>query len=120
MGARTAPPRYTHPFQAYRMKRFLIQYTFHPESGPEAAWHLYVANFIAALDSDPELKGRIRYRCMKARDRGDYFHIAEVSDDVAAKILQQREFFKHYTAETNRVSGGTLKVIPLEMIAESP
>ena len=101
------------------MKRFLISYKFRPETGSVDRWHQRVAEFIAALDSDPALKGRIVYRCMKARDGNDYYHLAETADDQAAKELQQRDFFNRYTEETKRVAGGDVTVTPLETIAET-
>jgi hypothetical protein len=101
------------------MKRFLITYTYGLENGSQAEWHRHVAEFIAALDSDPELHGRIGYRCLKARDGASYYHLAEAADDEAIKTLQQREFFKRYTEETKRVAGGAVAVSPLECIAET-
>jgi hypothetical protein len=101
------------------MKRFLIKYTYRLESGSVEEWHRHVAEFISALGSDPELKGRITYRCMKARDSADYYHLAEAADDEAPKLLSQREFFKRYTEETKRVASGAVEVLPLDTIAET-
>jgi len=102
------------------MKRFLIKYTFGLEAAAVEAWHGRVGEFIAALDADPVLKGRVTYRCMKARDGADYYHLAEAVDDAAVQALQEREFFKRYTAETRRVAGaGAVVVVPLDTIAES-
>ena len=42
------------------MKHFMIRYKF--ANGTTEAWHGEIARFIAALDNDPELKGRIVYR----------------------------------------------------------
>jgi hypothetical protein len=101
------------------MKRFLIKYTFHPETGAVEDWHGHVAAFISALDNDPTLKGRIMYRCMKVREGRDYYHLAEPRDDEAIKQLQERDYFKRYTEETKRVGGGAVEVLPLETIAET-
>jgi len=101
------------------MKPFLIRYKFDPASGSEEEWHRKVAAFISALETDPELKGRISYRCMKVRDGRDYYHLAEPLDEEAPKLLQQRDWFKRYTEETKRVGGGTVEVLPLEVIAET-
>ena len=101
------------------MKRFLIRYTFRLDRDAVEAWHQHVAEFISALDSDPGLKGRITYRCMKVKEGSEYFHLAEAADDEAIKALQQREFFKRYTEETRRVAGGAVEVSPLETIAET-
>ena len=46
-------------------------------------------------------------------------YLAASSDDEASKALQSRDFFKAYTEETKRVSGGTLEVLPLAIIAET-
>ena len=99
------------------MKQFLIRYRL--TNGTPDAWHQDVAKFIAALDSDPDLKGRISYRVMKTKDSSDYYHIASPADDDAVKTLQQRDFFKSYTEKTRAVAGGDVTVSPLEIIAET-
>ncbi|MGE5150334.1 MAG: hypothetical protein ACM3II_09465 [Rhodospirillaceae bacterium] len=99
------------------MKQFLIRYR-HTE-GTTEDWHREIGRFIAAIDADPALKGKIGYRCLKARDGADYFHIATVREDSGQKALQERDFFKHYTAETRRISGGTVEVTPLETVAQT-
>jgi hypothetical protein len=63
-------------------------------------------HFIAAIDADPELKGRITYRCMKTRDDATYFHLASAADDAAVRTLQSRAFFKAYTEKTRKVAAG--------------
>ena len=99
------------------MKQFLIKYR-HTE-GTAEDWHREIAAFIGAIDADPALKGKIGYRCMKARDGADYFHIATVHDDSGRVALQERAFFRHYSEATKKVSGGTVEVLPLEFIAET-
>jgi hypothetical protein len=99
------------------MKYFLIRYRLQNAS-PEA-WHQEVSAFIAALDSDPDLQGKITYRCMKVRDTGDYLHLAGAADDAAIKALQQSPVFKGYTEKIRTVAGGAVDVLPLEIIAET-
>jgi quinol monooxygenase YgiN len=100
------------------MKHFLIKYRF--THGSREAWHQEIARFIAALEAEAGLKGRISYRCMKARNESDdYYHLAAAADEGAVKALQANEFFKTYTEETRKVSGGTVEVLPLEIIAET-
>jgi hypothetical protein len=99
------------------MKHFLITYT--RTSGSEAAWHQDIAAFISAVDNDPDLNGKITYRCMKVRDDCNYYHLAAAVDEQAIKALQQREFFKRYTEKTRLVAGGEVSVSPLEIIAET-
>jgi hypothetical protein len=99
------------------MKHFMIRYT--RGNGTEADWHRDIAGFIAALDGDPDLKGRISYRCMKLRDSPDYFHLAAAADEQAVKTLQGKDFFKRYTDMTRAVAGGGVTVTPLEIIAET-
>ena len=101
------------------MKRFLISYTFRLDRESEAAWQRRVAEFISAIDGDPELRGRIKYRCMKVRDGANYYHLAEAADESAIQALQQREFFKSYTEETRRVAGGEVTVSAIETLAET-
>ena len=99
------------------MKHFLISYHF-KEGSPEA-WRQRIAEFIAALERDPELKGRIAYRVMKQRDGSGYYHLASTADDEAAAALGRKDFFKAYQQETRRVAGGEVEVAPLELIAET-
>ena len=99
------------------MKHFMIKYQF--ANGTPEEWHREVSRFIAALDNDAELKGRIIYRCMKSRDDTSYFHLASAADDAAIKALQQRDFFKSYSERTRQVAGGDVTVTPIELIAET-
>ena len=101
------------------MKRTLITYTFRLDDGSVEAWHRSVAEFISALENDPELKSKITYRCMKGKDSAVYYHLAESADDEATKTLVSRDFFKRYTEETKRVAGGAILVTALETIAET-
>ena len=99
------------------MKYFLIKYRF--VDGSEEQWHRDIASFIAAINDDPGLRGRITYRCMNARGTSDYYHLATAADDDAVQTLQSREFFSRYTGLTERASGGNVEVLPLEIIAET-
>lgn len=101
------------------MKRFLISYKFSLDPEAEAAWHRRVGEFIAAIEGDPELAGRISYRCMKVKDGASYYHLAEAADDAAIQTLQQRAFFRSYTEETKRVAGGEVTVSSIETLAET-
>jgi hypothetical protein len=104
--------------QEASMKHFMIKYQF--ANGTTEEWHREIGRFIAALDNDPELKGRIIYRCLKNRDDAGYCHLASAADDDAVKTLQQRDFFKHYTEKTRQVAaGGDVTVTPIELIAET-
>ena len=97
------------------MKQFLIKYRL--AHGSQEAWHQEISRFISALDSDPELAGRVSYRCMRRGAGPEYLHIAATQDDEAAKVLQTRAYFKHYTEQTRAVSGAAVDVTPLELIA---
>jgi hypothetical protein len=48
-----------------------------------------------------------------------YFHLATVTDDQAPKILQQRDWFKHYNEQTRLVAGGEVEVGPVEIVGET-
>jgi hypothetical protein len=96
------------------MKHFMIKYQF--KNGTTDAWHQEIGRFIKAINEDPELKGRIGYRCMKNRDDNSYFHLASAADEVAQKALQSRDFFKHYTEITRKIAGGEVTVTPIEII----
>jgi hypothetical protein len=99
------------------MKHFMIKYQF--ANGTTEEWHQEIGRFISALNGDPELKGKITYRCMKNRDDSSYYHLASAADEHAIKTLQQRDFFKHYTEKTRQVAGGDVVVTPIELIAET-
>ena len=101
----------------HQKKHFMIKYQF--ANGTTEEWHREVGRFIAALNGDPELKGRILYRVMKNRDDTSYYHLAAAADDQAVKTLQSRDFFKHYTEKTRQVAGGEVTVTPIELIAET-
>ena len=99
------------------MKHFLIKYRF--QNGSQDVWHRDIADFIAALDGDPELRGKISYRCMKSQNGSDYYHLATATDDQAIKMLQSRAFFSRYTEKTKHAAGGTVDVLPLAIVAET-
>ena len=99
------------------MKQTLIKYKLTNATADE--WHRDIAKFIAALDTDPGINGRISYRVMKSRDGNEYYHIATPVDDEAVKALQQSTFFKPYQERTRQVAGGDVTVSPLELIAET-
>ncbi len=99
------------------MKQTMIKYKLTGASAEE--WHRDIAKFIAALDTDPAINGRISYRVVKSRDGNDYYHIATPADDDAVKALQQSAFFKPYQERTRQVAGGDVTVSPLELIAET-
>jgi hypothetical protein len=99
------------------MKYSLIKYRF--QNGSEEAWHRDVAEFISALDNDPALQGKISYRCMKSRGGNEYFHLAGVADDQAIKTLNERAFFSRYKEQTRLAAGGSVDVLPLEVVAET-
>lgn len=99
------------------MKHFMIRYT--RNNGAEQDWHRDIAEFISQLDGDPDLKGKITYRCMKMRDDPSYTHLAAAADEQAIKTLQSKDFFKRYTEKTRLVAGGDVVVAPMEIIAET-
>src|SRR3979409_773352 len=99
------------------MKHFMIKYQF--ANGTTDEWHREIGRFISALNNDPELKGKIIYRCMKNRDDSSYYHLAAAADEQAIKTLQSRDFFKNYTEKTRQVAVGEVTVTPRELIAET-
>jgi hypothetical protein len=99
------------------MKHFMIRYT--RSNGTEADWHRDIVEFISQIDGDPDLKGKITYRCMKMRDDSSYYHLAAAVDEQAIKALQAKDFFKRYTEKTRLVAGGEVVVTPMEIIAET-
>lgn len=98
------------------MKHVLIRYHF--TQGSPQEWHKEVARFIAAIESDPQLNGKLSYRAMKTAD-GDYVHLASVVDGSTADTLNGRDFFDRYAQKTNEAGGGRVDVTPVEIIAET-
>jgi hypothetical protein len=99
------------------MKHFLIKYQF--KNGSPEAWREKIASFIADLENDPELKGKISYRVAKHRDGAGYYHLAGAVDEQASRALSGKDFFKRYTEATKSVAGGEVTVLPLEVIGET-
>ncbi|HXL74175.1 MAG TPA: hypothetical protein VN963_11190 [bacterium] len=98
-------------------QHFLIKYQF--KEGSEPQWREEIAKFISAVDADPTLKGKLSYLCMKNRTGSDYYHLARAADDQTVKKLQGSAYFEHYTHRLKVVSGGTVEVLPLEIIGET-
>jgi len=82
------------------MKHFLIKYRF--KHGSRTEWHQEIANFISALESDPDLNGKISYRSMKVKESDDYYHLASAEDERAVKTLGERDFFSSYKKDRSR------------------
>ena len=99
------------------MNHFLITYRF--ENGSRDDWHREIEQFIAALETDPALSGKISYRSLKCKEGSAYYHLAAAEDDQAAKALGETAFFARYTERSDAVSGGTVEVLPLELVAET-
>lgn len=100
------------------MKHSMIRYQF--ANGAEAEWRAEIARFIAELDSDPRLAGRVAYRCMKVRNEPAYYHLAVADDDDTVRALQGSDFFKRYQEATRRVAAdGRVEVVPIDIIAET-
>lgn len=99
------------------MKHFMIRYRF--KEGSQEDWHRAIHVFVAAIDGNPALKGKIHYRVMNVRGSNEYCHLAAAADDQAIQALQSQDFFKGYNAETRRVAGGQVEVVPLDIIAET-
>ena len=98
------------------MKYNLIKYHF--TNGSQDEWRREVERFVAAINDDPALRGKIAYRAMRTPE-GDYYHIAASVDDSATKELVHRDFFEAYTQKVEHASAGSVEVLPLEVIAET-
>ncbi len=70
------------------MKYSMIKYQF--TNGTAEDWHREIDRFIAALDSDPELKGKISYRCMKNRDDQRRYSRATSFSNIAKRPGRSR------------------------------
>ena len=72
------------------MKHFMIKYRF--KSGSPEEWRGHIAQFISNLNSDPDLKGKISYRCMKERDGAEYYHLARPPTTSRRQLCRARNF----------------------------
>jgi hypothetical protein len=99
------------------MKQFLIRYR--RTTATAEAWHEDIKRFIAQIEADPELRGRLAYRCMKVHDSDEYLHLATPTDDAVVKALQSRDWFNRYNEQTRAAAGGSVEVLPLEIVAET-
>jgi hypothetical protein len=99
------------------MKYFLIKYSL--KHGSEEQRQAEIEAFIAAINADEAVSGKISYRCLKARESPDYYHFVEAAGDDAVKALQSREFFSRYTGQTDVASGDGVEVVPLELLAQT-
>jgi hypothetical protein len=99
------------------MPQSIITYTF--TTGARDDWHRQIAALVAAMNTDPDLKGRIAYRVLKERNGDRYWHIASAVDDAALKALQDKDYFRRYQAANRRIGGNSHQVVGTETIAET-
>ena len=99
------------------MKHFLIKYRLRHGSAED--WHRQIAEFVSALDTDPDLKGRITYRVLKPVGGDEYYHLATAMDDEAVAILQAKDVFKRHNERTRLAAGEDVRGVPLEIIVET-
>jgi len=99
------------------VKHFMITYRL--KDGMEDVRHRDITAFIAAIDADPALRGKLSYQCMKRSGGSEYYHLATAADPATVQALQSREFFSRYTDQTEVAAEGEVEVTPMEMIAET-
>jgi hypothetical protein len=83
-------------------------------TGTTEDWHREIASFITRLTASGA-QGRSAIAAGAATARTTI--ISRCS--TTRRIALARDFFKHYTEATRLVSGGSVEVVPLEMIAET-
>src|SRR5437762_12645265 len=76
-------------FKEPTMKHFMIKYRF--ANGRVAEWDRDIGRFIAALNEDPVLMGKMIYRCLKKRDDDNYYHLATARVGHAFKRFHWRD-----------------------------
>jgi hypothetical protein len=99
------------------MKHFLIKYRL--QHGSAEDWRRHIAEFVSALDTDPQLQGRIAYRVLKPVGSDDYYHLATAMDDEAVGILQAKDAFKRHNELTRLAAGEDVRGVALEIIAQT-
>ena len=81
--------------------------------GDEAAWERTTSRFIAAIDKDKELAGRLHYRVNRAKEGSRRVHWGWWESPDIVPILQSRDYFKEFTARVREMGGDSLTTIPL-------
>ena len=100
------------------MKHFLIKYRFKDGSRGGVARADRAVHRRRRGRRDPERPDRLSLHESRQRVRRVLPPRRHRRTTKLRKALQSRDFFKAYTDETKRVSGGTLEVLPLAIIAE--
>lgn len=78
------------------MRGITITYTY---SGDEAVWQNAISDFIAAIDSDPEIVGKFTYQVATADDKETRIHWGRWDSDATLSHLQAQDYFKIFAAK---------------------
>ena len=101
------------------MKQFLIRYR---RGGTDAeTWHRDVAAFIAALDGDAELSGKISRIAACASPTATIICISPRRQTrPPSRRCNPRDYFKRYNERTRQVAAdGKVEVLKLDVVAET-
>ncbi len=88
-------------------------------SGDEAVWQKTIADFIAAIDTDAEVAGRLHYRVNKAREGNRRVHWGWWDKPETVAKMQSRDYFKTFSAKLREMAGDTLTTIPVTRHGET-
>ena len=85
------------------MRTITIWYKYH---GPEENWRKVVGDFIAAIDGDPEIAGKLTYQVTIADDGETRIHWGRWDSQETLRVMQSRDYFKAFAQRVKEFAGG--------------
>ena len=98
------------------MRSITISYKF---GGPEGEWRKMVGDFIAAIDGDPEVAGKITYQVATADDRETRIHWGRWDNQDTLRTMQSRDYFKTFAERLRELTGGQQNVMASDVILKT-
>ncbi len=74
--------------------------------GDEDEWRAACETFVAAINTDQRLRGRLTYQVNRAAEGPRRVHIGRWDGPETVAHLQQQDFFKTFAGAIGRFSGG--------------
>ena len=98
------------------MQGIIVRYRY---SGDEPAWQAVVDDFVGAVSSDPEVRGRFRYTVTVAADGETRTHVGRWDSDETLKTVQSRPYFKAFSEAVQRFAGDLLQSTRMRIAAST-
>ncbi|AZV76628.1 hypothetical protein EBB79_01095 [Parasedimentitalea marina] len=86
------------------MRGITITYKY---NGNEEDWQTAVSDFIAAIDSDPEVVGKFTYQVATADDDETRFHWGRWDSAETLAHVQSQKYFNTFAGKVRDFAGGT-------------